>query len=188
MKRAYERLFILGAITLSLVLLAFYAASYIENSEAAQRLIETYGVLGIFALAFISGLNLVVPIHAATFTPIFTAAGFGLPLVILILVLGTTLADLLSYGLGRWGRRATNDGMTKVREKVDVFARDHRKLIIPGVFLYAAFVPFPNEAILIPLGLMGFRLWAIFVPLILGTVINQTLFALGFSSAFELLF
>lgn len=188
MKRAYERLFFLGAAILAIILLAFYAADHVANSAAAQDLVEQFGILGIFVIAFISGLNLVVPIHAAAFTPIFSAAGFGLPTIVAVLVVGTTAADLLSYALGRWGRRTEGAHMDAIKVKIDAFAKRHRRFILPGIFFYAALVPFPNEAILIPLGLMGFRFIFIITPLILGTLLNQTLFALGFSSAFDLLF
>ena len=52
--------------------------------------------------------------------------------------------------------------------------QNRSKLIVPVIFLYAAFAPFPNEALLVPLGLAGIRFSTIIVPLILGNLINQS--------------
>lgn len=182
------RLLGIVALALLVVALAFLAADHIENNAAAQRMVEQFGVLGIFVLALVGGFNVVIPVHAASFTPVFLAAGISMPVVIIVLALGTTCADLCSYFIGKWSKRVTETKYPAFQEKIETFAARHRKLLIPGVFLYSALVPFPNEVVLIPLGLTGFGLWKVIVPLILGTVVNQTIFAFGFASVFEVLF
>ena len=187
MKKAAKHILILG-LAIAAICGAFILANHISDNKAAQELVARFGYFGIVAIAIVGGLNIIVPIHAATFTPIFVSAGFSMPSIIICLAVGTTLADLAGYAIGRYGRNVTESPFPKIEAKVRHFVEHRPKLFYPGVFLYSAFIPFPNEAILLPLGLFGIKLWKILIPFILGTIIHQTIFAYGFNSVFELLF
>ena len=176
---------LIGFFALCLIGLAFYAATIVEANGTVREFVAQFGILGILIVAFISGLNILIPLHAATFTPIFTQAGFNLPTIIAAFTLGTLMADLVGYGIGVWGRHATKERHPRIHQKLITFNQKHGRLILPAIFLFAAFVPFPNEAMLIPLGLIGFRFYTLLPPLILGTMLNHTLYALGFMNIFE---
>jgi len=178
----------LFALMVSIIMSAFYLAEYIGTNDATRVLVEKFGILGIIAVAFVGGLNLVVPVPAATFTPLFVAANFSMLTIISALVIGTLLADLLGYQIGKWGKRSTEVHFPKFHNWLVSLKKKHHHLILPGIFLYSAFIPLPNETILIPLGLMGYRYWTIALPLFLGTLVNQLLYAYGFVSIFDHLF
>lgn len=167
---------------------ALYLADFVANNAMAQNLVGQFGYLGILFIAMIAGVNVLVPVPAASFVPIFTAAGLWLPVIILMLVVGTTIADLIGYLIGRWSKTFAEEHYPQTYRHVLTLNDNHHGLLLPFVFAYAAFVPFPNEAVLIPLALIGVRFQAILLPLILGNIINQTALALGATNIFSLIF
>lgn len=167
---------------------SFLFASSLSENQTATDFILSYGYLGVFILAIIGGLNLFVPIPAATFVPIFTEAGLFLPLIVVFLVIGTTIADLIGYWLGTVGRDFAKVSRPKLVKRLTKLRRKHRRLTIPVVAAYAALVPLPNELLLIPLAVMGVKLRILLPALILGTIVSQTILAYGFQNVFTYLF
>lgn len=167
---------------------AFFLADYVQDSNAARALVERFGYFGVFIIALVIGLNLFLPIPAATFTPIYVSAGFPIPGVIIALVLGATIADAIGYLIGVGGRHITKHAHPALQEKMESFAHAHHALVLPCIFLFSAFSPFPNEIIVIPLAVMGIRFRAIFFPLLLGTIFYETFLAYGITSVFEYFF
>lgn len=179
---------VIALVALLVVGLAFYAADYVSNNGAAQEVVNRFGLVGIIIVAFISGLNIIVPIHAAAFAPVFIEAGYSFLTIIFAFSIGTLTADLLAYALGTWGRHTAETKNPRFHAKLIAFNEKHSKLIFPGVLLYAALVPLPNEVLLIPLGLIGFRLYFLLPPLVVGTIFNHSLFTFGAVNIFEILF
>lgn len=175
-------------LIIAIIASAFFLAEYISTSEATRALVEQYGLFGMIVIAFIGGLNLAVPIPAASFSPVFAAAGFSLATIVASLVVGTMIADLVGFQIGRWGKRSTAAHFPKLHDSLVDLKRKHHHLILPGIFVFAAFMPVPNEIILIPLGLMGYHYWSLAIPLALGTVLNQSMYVFGFLSVFDRLF
>lgn len=163
---------------------AFFLTQYVKDNETAQRIVEHFGYLGILTISIIIGLNLFLPIPAATFAPIFVSAGLPLPGIIVMLVLGSVIADSAGYLMGVGGRHITKRTHPALQEKMQAFAERHRRFLLPLVFLYSVFSPFPNEVILIPLAIMGIRYRVVFLPLLLGTVVFETLVAYGLTGTF----
>lgn len=179
---------IFALIALVFLAVIFWGTQELSNNDALLALVERFGVFGIFLVSLITNINLLIPIHAASFTPLFLASGFTFPVIVIMLVVGTTCADLLAYILGRLGKTSTAKRFPDIHKKCCEFVKHKRKWVLPGIFLYSAFVPFPNEVAMLPLGLMGFDLRKIILPLVLGTIVNQTIFALGFTTVFGLVF
>ena len=181
---------ILGiALFLVLILVgSFFLAAHIQDNASARHLVEQFGYGGILLISIIAGLNLFVPIPAGAFTPIYVAAGFPLLLIILTITIGTTIGDSISYLIGVGGRHITKHAHPTLQTKMQSFAHRHHHLVLPLVFLYSAFSPFPNELILIPLAIIGIRYRVLLVPLLFGTVVYETLFAYGITSAFHYFF
>jgi membrane protein DedA with SNARE-associated domain len=105
-----------------------------------------------------------------------------------MLAIGTTCADLISYVLGHFGKTSVQTKYPEIHRKIDYFLHNKQKWVLPGIFIYSAFIPFPNELVMLPLGLMGYKLRKVIVPLLIGTAVNTTIFTLGFSSVFNLFF
>ena len=163
----------------------FFLAHYVQDNNAAQNLVEQFGYLGILALSIIIGLNLFLPIPAATLAPIFVAAGFALPAIIATVVAGSMFADGVGYLMGVGGKRIAKHAHPAFQKKMQALARRHHTLLLPFVFLYATFSPFPNELILIPLAISGIKYRVLFIPLLLGTILYEAVIAYGLTGAFH---
>ncbi len=186
--RKVTRLLILITLFLAVVAAAFFLADFVSTNNIAQNIINQFGYFGVFVLAVISGINILIPVPAATFTPVFQAAGLWMPIIILTLALGTLVADLIGYILGKWSKSYVEEHYPHSYRRIAYLYEHHYTLLLPLVFVYAAVVPFPNEAILIPLAIMGFKFRQLVIPLILGNIVNQAALAYGASNIFMLLF
>jgi membrane protein YqaA with SNARE-associated domain len=91
---------------------------YVIKNPSSQDLIQDFGVIGLFIISFVAGLNLLVPVPAATFVPVFTAGGMSLPLIISILVVGTMAANLLAYVAGRYGGKYAKSKYPGLQKKI----------------------------------------------------------------------
>lgn len=175
---------LLLVIIIAIVAGVFLTAQYVAQSDDAIIMVEKFGILGIIFVAFIGGLNIIVPIPVATLTPIFEAANFSLPVIIIALVIGTSLADMAGYGIGRLSRHASSTKYPEFQKRLQDFSIRHHRLILPVVIVWASIVPLPNEVLLVPLGLMGYGFRLLILPLIVGTIFHQTLYAFGISNVF----
>lgn len=175
-------------MAVAIIIGAFYFANALESNDAALEMVQSFGYMGILLVAIIAGLNVFLPIPAAVFTPIFTEAGFSMFSVLTLLVIGTVIADLIGYGLGRFGRIATANNPPPFIKKIENFISKKPRLVVPLLTLYAAFAPLPNEIILIPLGLAGFRLFSLLPALIIGNIVHQLILVFGIDSVFNLIF
>lgn len=167
--------------------LAVWLSSYISDSIAAQQIVNDFGYLGIVITAFFGGLNFIIPVPASTFVPVFISSGLTLFGIITSLVIGTSIADLLAYGVAFFGREKINIENLKFFNKLEELGKDNIYIPLLLLFLWASFVPFPNEAILIPLGLLGFRLRSLIIPFLAGNIVHNTVIVLGVSNIFPFL-
>lgn len=175
------RPYLYGGAILAVMGAALHASHYLSQQTAVVSLVESIGYLAVFGLAIISGLNPVVPIPAATLTPVFLAADLTVIGIILALAVGTTIADALAYVIGHVVRTAlpTDTARHRFIARAQLFLDAHPQLLLPVVFFYAAFVPFPNEALLIPLAAAGVSWRILIMPFMLGTTLHQTLLVNG---------
>jgi membrane protein YqaA with SNARE-associated domain len=164
---------------------SFLLAEYIATDPSSRELIQDYGYFGILLVSFVAGLNLFIPIPAAAFVPIFTAAGISLIEIILLLIVGTMAANLLSFYLGRFGGNITKNNYPHIQKKLTGLYSRHKKWVPYFVFAFSATIPLPDEVFLIPLGIVGVKLRHIIIPLILGTAVYQTIAALGVENLFR---
>lgn len=166
---------------------ALYYAQTLTESSAIISLVEKFGYFGVLITGIVAGLNTFIPLPAATFAPLFIGAGLSVPLIILGLTLGTLIADSIGFALGHVSRELIETKYPKLFSFFTTLQQEHSKWIIPVVILYASFVPFPNEAILIPLALAGVKFRSIVIPLVIGNLIHQIILVYGITTIFELL-
>ncbi len=166
---------------------SFFLSQYVASNNGSQVLIQEFGHVGILLISFIAGLNLFIPIPAATFVPVFTAGGISLFEIIVLLVVGTMAANLLSYFLGRYGGKITHTHYPELQKKLVALYTKRKEWLVYFVFLFTALMPLPDEVFLIPLGIIGVRLQQFIVPLVLGTICYQTLAAFGIHNIFKFL-
>jgi membrane protein YqaA with SNARE-associated domain len=182
------KIFISAVIALIAITGSFFLAAYVRDSSVAQALVSQFGYIGVLMLAVVAGLNAFIPIPAATFTAVFTAAGLQLPIIVLMLVLGTLIADFTGYIFGRWGRELVTKKYPKTYRMITTITVTHRRWLPLFITGYAAFIPLPNETIVIPLAISGIRFETMLIPLLIGNAINQTALAYGIHNIFSWLF
>lgn len=172
-------------IFLALAAGAFYLASVVTQNEELQMVVSELGVAGIIISAFLAGLNTFIPVHIATLAPLFMESGASYLTVVLCFTLGASLADSVSYFIGRLGRKYSQNNDPKFSKKIEGFFEHHRKLVMPLTYLYMAFAPLPNEYIMIPLALAGYKLPRLIIPLVLGNFIHFNLTVFGYATLFD---
>ena len=170
---------IAGAIGLS---------EWLSTSPSAVALIEQFGYFGLVLLGTIGGLNFIIPIPPATFSALYSAAGLSTVGIILALAGGTLIADSIGFWFGTRAAVVIERKYAKIAAYAKKLAAKGSLFIIPFVALYAALVPFPNEAILIPLALTGIRFRFLIIPLLLGNILHQTILVIGVDTLVGLLF
>src|SRR3989344_4666596 len=177
-KKVFNIILFLGLISAALFA-SFILADYIANNHSSRELIQDYGYFGILLVSFVAGLNMFVPIPAATFVPVFTAGGISLPEIIFFLIIGTMAANLLSYYLGQFGGKITKSHYPNLQKKLVTLYSSKRKWLPYFVFGFAAFIP---------LGIMGVRVTQFIIPLSIGTTVYQGLAAFGVDNLFRFFF
>ena len=165
---------------------SFWVTKLVEESSSIQTIVREFGTFGVLLVSFVAGLNAFLPVPAATFVPIFTASGMSLFLIITLLVIGTMAANLFAYGIGRYGQTVTRSHYPKIQARLVSLYETKKQHLSYFVFLFTALVPLPDEVFLIPLGIIGVKFSHIFVPLLLGTLVYQSITALGFDNVFKL--
>ena len=157
------------------MLLAYQVTSLVSSDETVQRWIKDFGLGGIFIISAISGFNLVVPIPIATFIPVFLESGFNFYAVILIISLGMTTGDILSYLIGSLGRRViiTEESLQKhwFVKLINKSRAKYKTLPYVILFIFASVVPIPNEITVMPMGFLGYKMKIIIPILIVGNLI-----------------
>jgi membrane protein DedA with SNARE-associated domain len=179
-----SKYFFIVAALIGVVATALFLAQMIQNNPDLQATIAGFGYLGVLVLAIIAGVNVFIPIPAASFTPAFLAAGLSLPFIIITLAIGTIIADYIGYAFGRWSRAGISEKYPTLLVRYEKLVTTRRLLLIPVIFLFAAFIPFPNEAIILPLAVLGIQFRLMLEPLLLGNIIHQTLLSYGAQNLF----
>ncbi len=183
------RRYIIGAFVLLVIFtgVTFLTQEFTENTTI-QLLIQDFGYLGVIIAGVIGGLNTFVPVPAASFTPLFIAAGLSFPLIVILLTVGVLIADYVGYALGHVSREMIKLKHPRLFSFFLNLNENHHKLVAPAVFLFAAILPIPNDIIVIPLALAGVRFNHLILPLLFGNLISQTVLSYGFTSLFDALF
>lgn len=164
-----------GSLFLLLVAGAILLASAAATNPVWQARAAEAGMFGVFGVGVIGGLNFLVPIPPATLTPLFAASGLSLPAIIGLLALGTLAADFIGYLFGRVGRKTIEQTYPRTYAFFTNLGQHARWYLLPLVTLYAAFIPFPNEAILIPLAVSGIRFLILLPALLVGNLLHQAI-------------
>jgi membrane protein YqaA with SNARE-associated domain len=174
-----EQIFIIVLALVTIIAGVTLLARHLFTDGLSEELVLQFGYIGVAIVGIIAGLNTIVPIPAATATPLFISFGLSFPLIILALGVGTIIADFVGYIIGHYSRTYIEVKYPKIFKYFTSLASTKKFFLVMVVFLYAAFVPFPNEAIIIPLALAGIHFRLMVIPLFIGNIINHTLIALG---------
>ena len=168
---------------------SIYLAITTSSDSNLQIMVAKFGYLGIFLFSIVSGFNVLVPIPAVAFTPTFVASGLNFWTIICIMTLGLTVGDLIGYFIGRVGKDVVKEtGIhSKLFEKLFAIKNKFPRVPYFLVFLFASFVPFPNEILIIPLGFLGYHARYLLPAFFAGNIIFNIIYGYAGVALIELL-
>lgn len=176
MKHLPLRILIILAVTVG----AIWVASTMPEYETLMELIRRFGYIGLFLIAIVSGFNLISPVPAIAFVPIVVSAGLGFWPAVIIVTIGMTIGDAIGIFLGLTGRGLLNEWiqlafLQKIQAKIKQWETKPHVI----AFFYAAFVPLPNELLVIPLSFLSKKWKGLLTATFLGNIVFNILVALG---------
>lgn len=177
-------------VGLKIVLIAALAAFMVwvnvraGSIEGARDAAAAAGYPGLFLASVISGFNLLWPVPVAFFYPFFIASGFDPAPTLVTIAVGMTVGDFLGYLIGDTTRHLADHRLAAFRARAQALHARHRLLPLGLLFLYAGFVPFPNEVLVIPMAFMRYSMVGVMTAVLCGNVIFNTAVALGMSWLF----
>ncbi|MEK9180326.1 MAG: hypothetical protein AAB897_02855 [Patescibacteria group bacterium] len=158
----------------------------VSENDLAQGLISAYGYIGIFLFAIVSGFNLAFPVPAITFLPAFQAAGLNIPFAVILIIAGMSIGDLGGYLIGKTGRLILSPQDKHIATDLEKIKEKYRIGPLVALFLFAAFIPVPNELLVVPLSFLGYRLSQIFFVTLAGNAVFNALAALTILRIFRI--
>jgi membrane protein YqaA with SNARE-associated domain len=169
-----------GLLLAAVVFLIVICNRYVmAHPELAERL-QAMGYPGLFIVAAISGFNVLVPLPVAGFTPALTSAGYDPWMVIVVFSLGMSVGDFAGYLLGLWGRHASGVKVPPFVQTLQRWSEEKPALFMLAIFLYASFVPMPNEVFVIPLAFARVAWHRLLIPIAFGHIVLNSLIHFGF--------
>ncbi len=138
-------------LALWILLLYFYSP---------QAIVQQIGIknsyLLISALGFFAGLSSFLATPFYTLVGTFSGAGVGLLQLMWFGGLSLSLGHMIYFFLGLSGRSIISKEYKSKMNKITKSMNNYPRLVPLLTFAYFAFTPFPNELILVPLGLITY--------------------------------
>lgn len=172
---------------LAVLLFAVLATVIVREYESLQDIALSYGYAGVFLASIVSGFNIISVVPVVAFVPVFIAAGLHLWAVIAIIIIGTTIADMISYAIAYFGKQIMLTHIQKAIMRLEALRVRYHTSPMVALFFFAALVPLPNEILIIPMVFLGYTLRHILIPVLLGNALFTILSTLGVVSLFNLL-
>lgn len=136
------------------VLAVFPAGAWIGHlvaaDDAVRQSVASYGYLGVFFIALISGFNLAIPIPAVVFLPVFLLSGLEFWLVTAIIAVGVSLADCTAFLLGSAGRGLVPAKYHAFVRRLERIRERRQWAPLAALFGWVMLSPLPNEVVLVP--------------------------------------
>jgi len=167
-----------GAVA-AVMALGIWLGYIATGNEMVRLIVHRYGFVGVFLVSLVCGFNIAVPVPAVAFIPLFLASGLEFYMMIAVMVAGETAADLLSFALGRTGREIEEVRHMKIVRRLERYRKKHYWQPLAIMTVFASVAPLPNEVLTIPLGIMGYPLLHVLVPVLIGNTIFTAAVAFG---------
>jgi membrane protein YqaA with SNARE-associated domain len=178
MKKTHKRV-LFSFLFLILIVWFWFSVSF-DASILIHYFGEKYAYLVIFIAALITGGSSVT---AAVLYPVlitFVQGGLSLILVSVLAAVGSSVSDFFFMFFGNQGRSSLSERNEKHIIKALHFISKYPKLTPLGIFLYAAFMPLPNDLMTITLGASGYSIKKAILPILLGnSVFFMILISIG---------
>lgn len=182
MKNQIKTLLLLLAKVLALLgvlFVIYWVNTYAAEHDIVHAWVAQYGYAGVFVAAVISGFNLLVPVPVIGFYPFFLEVGLHPIWTVVLVSVGLTLGDMIGFFIGNQSRDFFSGKGEKMLKRIEHLEEKHRMLPLVMLFFYIAFVPLPNELLVIPMAFFGFKFRHMAVAMLLGNILFNTLAAVG---------
>ena len=176
-----KKIILQGIIFVILVVGIVLFSNTLADNDAALRFINTFGYIGVFVFAAVSGFNLLFPIPAIAFLPVLTEAGLNVGIAIVVIGIGMTIGDAVGFWIGTLGQKAIRlrKKEHKILDTLQNIQKKYPRAPLALLGLWAAFAPLPNELMVIPLAVMGYRFVSMMILLFFGNIVFNTFVAFG---------
>lgn len=165
---------------------AFWLGSVAAENAAVQGLLVSGGYLGVFLFSIINGFNVFVPIVTASFVPALSAAGLDTFFLILVISLGMTIADSVSFFLARAGRKQVSEKGIRIARSFAAAEEKRHWVPLSILFAWSFVVPLPNELVLVPIGLLGYRAYKVIPIIAVGNLTFNSVIGFGLIDLFAI--
>ncbi len=148
----------------------------------------TYGYWGAFLASFVGSIT-VVFIFPYTLIVFFLATqGLDLAWLGIMMGLGAAIGQMSGYLIGLWGAGAFQRSRPTEYDAMERIVAFRPKLVLWLLFVFAV-TPLPDDVLFIPLGMLRYPWWKVFLPTVAGKVITGfivTYSSLAFPHLFSL--
>lgn len=170
--RSKNKIRILAALALLLIFAGWTWLIYkIPPTDIVAFLGTENSYILIFALAFLGGTSILFPFPY--YLVVFTLAAGDLNPIYLAVLAGTgvMLGDSTSYLVGYTGREILSKGFAEKFNRIYNWIIKKPRWLMPVLlYFYSFLIPFPNDFVVIPLGLARYPYVKAIIPLWLGNI------------------
>ncbi len=170
-------------IFIGLIVLLFILWTFLLYNFSPDEIVEFFGIgngyIIVLILGFLGGTSILFPFPYYLFVLTFGAGGANPLLLGICAGFGVILGETTSYFVGYHGRIILSK---KYQEKFNILCKHcntktNSILLTIVLFLYGAFVPFPNDLLILPLAAARYNYWKLIIPLGLGNIIFNIIIA-----------
>lgn len=167
------------------IILFFVLISIFIYYLSPSKIVNIIGIQNsyiiIVILGFLGGVSILFPFPYYLFVLTFAAGGSNPVLLGICAGLGVMIGESTSYLIGYHGRVVLPQKYNKIFNKLcrDCNRAKNTILLTIVLFLYGAFVPFPNDLLILPLGAARYNYWKLIIPLGLGNILFNVILAFG---------
>jgi membrane protein DedA with SNARE-associated domain len=144
------------------------ALSLEEFFKSFSELLLQYGYFGVFVLSFIGTASIIIPIpYTLIIFQLSMSRQLNSTLLIIAGGLGSAFGELTGYALGYFGRRVVSE---ERQRKMTYLVRVFDRYGPLAIFVFAL-TPLPDDLLFIPLGMMKYKLYKVFIPSLVGKLL-----------------
>lgn len=163
-----------------LIVIAFWI--FLISVYPPRQIVEFVGVrntyITIFLLASIGGFSSFTGYPLIALMGTFIAGGANPFIIGASAGLGFMIGDSLFYYFGTRARKLLSEKTKKRADKLTEWIRKkHPAYVSIFIFIYAAFLPLPNDIMTVAVSMTGHPYKRAFIPLLLGNIVHMMIIA-----------
>ena len=177
----------------SIIFIIFISWLIILYHYSPEKIVEKVGVSNVYLvlglMALIGGTSIFLPIPYYLLTISLGAAGLNPFLLGICAGVGTLLGDTTSYYIAYKGREIVPKKHSIFFQRIFDWAVKKNPIRVQiFTFLYTAIVPFSDDLIMVPAGVIKYPFWKLAISAGLGKIVFNTILAFSGLYGFSLFF